>query len=489
MKQTFLLSLCLFLGLFSSAVAQKTLIEIPFDKFRSSECVSVQNQDGHTFLLFEEKKEFTIVELDNSFQQRQTFVIAKMEAMRSGDWIGSIIDGSVMTLFYSNADKEFFTFTIDCKQHVGTVSDVLVSFSSSEKFMDAYEYKQVFYLLSMPKLSKIIHVYAYDLATKNFQRTEFDFGKLSVSLNMYERFVLSKKDPMGMGLHRVVPDIQYGLGNTCYQDKLYTLDEKIVFTSDLSKNTHIFTLDLATKQPDYKKVTHLVSKEGFSALTNSVLYNNYLFQLVFTTDTLALQICDMKKIQVMQQFFLSRGDSIAFANTPIIQERSLISTDVKDRKSVRELSHTRQLLRKMVNSSGAIAVNSYDATTWVMTVGSYKEVNVEEGNMRMPMGGPSTIPTPSGSVTTSYTAPMYFSYGKSNLKKSAYFKSLLDISSFEHKAGDAQKKSTFEHIQTFQESLHVNNTSKAETLFKQGNSYIFGFYNTVTKKYTLMKFE
>jgi hypothetical protein len=62
---------------------------------------------------------------------------------------------------------------------------------------------------------------------------------------------------------------------------------------------------------------------------------------------------------------------------------------------------------------------------------------------------------------------------------------LLNSTDFEHLSGEA-KRNAFDKIKDFTNSLGSNISS--ETVFRVEDYYVLGYYNTLDKKYLLLKF-
>ena len=72
------------------------------------------------------------------------------------------------------------------------------------------------------------------------------------------------------------------------------------------------------------------------------------------------------------------------------------------------------------------------------------------------------------------------------LKRSVYFKSLIDTQNYKHVTGEI-KYNVFDQIKEFQTENENGMTS--ETIFKMKDYYVFGYYNVWDKKYYLRKFD
>jgi len=87
-----------------------------------------------------------------------------------------------------------------------------------------------------------------------------------------------------------------GLDATHVSDKIYYFDNKIIFTSDKSRNaTFIMVMDLNTRQPSFKTVRQGNPSDDYKK-TNSFLFYDKLFQGA-VNDEFVLKISDWTGIK------------------------------------------------------------------------------------------------------------------------------------------------------------------------------------------------
>jgi hypothetical protein len=402
----------LFFVLFYEVVAaQQLLASLPI-KLRTggfmaadySETMPVRTAEGKTVLFLMDKKEISAVLLNANFEREKEIKTNKPDSPVHKKMLGGLAQGDIVTLFYSdNRQDNFGVVTFDFATGQTSISE-LNHVLGKDLFIEAFEHKGKFYILSIPRKSNTINVYEYSSAQNN-SVTTYDFSDFVKPSALYDR-LLASVPPGGNGgkvavdMQRVTADSEQNLNTTYVRNKLYVKENKIVLSLDSDTRTQLFTMDLDHKTPSYRSVRQ-PDLGAETTAGNSVVYNNRLFQVRASSDVLVLQVVDMDSGEVTASHKAERGDSIAFANTPVIQEGGATYSA----NTSRELSKTKQLLRKMINSNAAIAVNSLEGGNLVVTIGSYKEMtNAGGGGM---MGG-GAIVTPYGSIPAYYVAPVYY---------------------------------------------------------------------------------
>ncbi len=508
MKNTILLSLCLFLGVLSTVFAQKKVADIPVPNFYGQESIYVQSSDGKKFLVLLDKKEWIIVELDEEMQKKSLFRLPVTKGfkqrkenseIKAAHWsnknvLGSIANEQFIILFYyTDVPSSIQVVKIDyINQGSVIVDDALELIKDS--FVDAYEHNHTFYILTTKPKSKEVEVYSYTLAAEAFHKYSFDFQPLGMPLDIHTRFTSPKGEENS--LWRMVSEVEYSLGNTFHKHKYYTQDHTIIFTLEKDDCTHVLTLDLNTAKPAYFPAMQCLrdTASGINRFkANSFIYSNYLYQVSVTPDSLAMQIYDLNTRSVVRTFKEAQANPISFANTPIFEERSAVLHVSSDRAapsrasagSIEVTDDTGMLLRKMLSTAVAIAVSKYNEHTLMVEMGSYQEKQAKSGTVPL-MGG---LPVGSIAGVGIYISPLRRSYMHSGSRKSTYFRSLLSDTTFQHQEGQAQRKLIFDKIRDTEEKLKLKENLVAENLFKVDESCIFGFYNTETRSYILMKFE
>jgi hypothetical protein len=482
------LTFCFFIPYFTQAQAPQKLLEFPIYlhtgsivSANKSEVFAAKDKDNQVVLFLIDKKDFYAVSIDKDFQLKNQIDLQKPDSPLYKKILGGLYKDDRCVLFYTGSkEKQFTALSVDFLTGKSTTSRTLLKLEK-EKFIDAFVYNEIFYLLTLTDRSNNIKVYSFT-SRQEPEATSYNFSEL-ISMDLHE--YLRKGFGSDIDVQRIDPEAENNLSTTFAKNKLYYFDNKIYLTIDAPNGTGIITLDLITKQPDYRKITPASLKSSITT-HNSFIFRHILFQAAANADEMKIKASVFPEGTAIREFSVERGDDISFANTPIIQEGGGTAYAAN---TIRELSKTRQLLRKISASSVAISVCENRKQDLQMTVGSYKELNGGGGGMGggMPMGGGS-ISTPYGpaSLPTYYTAPSYYAFQNNKLTKSAYFKSVFENKSLLHKEGEVEQ-TIYEKIENYEKMNEGKTTT--ETLFRMHNYFVYGYYDKSTKKYVMMKFE
>jgi hypothetical protein len=190
-----------------------------------------------------------------------------------------------------------------------------------------------------------------------------------------------------------------------------------------------------------------------------------------TSDSLCIQVVDLYTGAINKSFVANREDEISFKNTPIIQEGGQYSFGTP-----RELSKTKQLLRKMVNGDAVITATMNYNNQIELIVGSFTQMRSGGGGVMMMGGGVAGGPmimVPTGG------------FSRSGWVKSARFKTLLNANTFEHVNGEIGN-SINEKIEYYTAGIKI--PAEAENLFMTGGRYYHTYYNKDERKLVILKF-
>jgi hypothetical protein len=393
-------------------------------------------------------------------------------------------------LFFTNEARNAFCIkTIDLGK--SNYSEAILSLTlKDEKLLETICHRNQFYMLTVKKKSSIIKIYTFDFDAQS-QVKELDFSGHAFSGSKYSNlsdvlhesvspFVLTSN------VYRIDNNSPSTLDLASRENKIYTREDQFILTidNDLSE-TKILIIDLKDYRGSVKTYRQVksVCEDPFYTKSNSYLYENYLFQIKGCNEELQFSVIDLLTDSLIKSVKVTEEEEITFRNSPLFQEGG---TTVFVQGKKKELETTKQILRKIADSNIGITVyNTSD--TLELTLGGYLEV--KQNNFGGPMVSTpgTTISTPSGTVYMpgrSYN-PTMNSYNSFKKKRSIYFKSLLNSTDFEHLSGEA-KRNAFDKIKDFTNSLGSNISS--ETVFRVEDYYVLGYYNTLDKKYLLLKF-
>lgn len=268
-------------------------------------------------------------------------------------------------------------------------------------------------------------------------------------------------------------------------NKLYLIGDTLYLLMNVAVGvTGIFHFDLVNRQVAYREIIeNEVGNTGpvpAGYADNFYLLDGKLYFVSVTPDTLTVQVRDFFSGALMRQYIVGSQDTISFKNTPIIQEEN--DKDGRD-KTTRELTKTRQLMRRMLNGKAVIMADEQDSGRLALSVGSFLSSGRQWGSGGGGGGGMWT-----GSPVTGMTYSYMPSGGFYRLRawtKSARFKMLLDSATLTHLEGD-MPMSINDKIETYTEGTPI--PPEGENLFRNNGSYIYGYYDRDDHKIILVKF-
>lgn len=338
-----------------------------------------------------------------------------------------------------------------------------------ERVLDAVNYKNTAYLLTLPSSSSQINVYSFKNITEPVL-TEVKFP---------EEAFLGRKD-RSRKLHDIVKEsafsaVEIGAPNSLEvaskKFKMYQNGKNLTLTSDdANEFTYIINIDLETFENSVNRLEK-PTIDGFKMglRTNSFIDNGKIFQLVANSDILKLRVYNLSSEEIIKEYSLTDEDELFIKNTPIVFEGG-------EFKAYRELETTNQFLRKI--STGDIGLSIFeDNGIYQITMGSTAEKENGYVILGAAMGGlvGALVVSSINRLTTSYS--LY--KNTKSVKITGLFNADLN-----HVDGDVPQN-PFDAIKTFLE----DNNSQAETIFKLNDGYICGFYNKKEKVYSLYKFS
>ena len=315
---------------------------------------------------------------------------------------------------------------------------------------------------SSPDSAEIIR---YPVADKDI------WDEITVSAGFSRDIKITKVDEAGL------PDV----GVAGSQRKLYLVHDTIFLLLNNNNGfTKVFAFDIRGKTvstwivvnevlrkimvsgKDLDKNSPVENVSAYGRYTdNSFLLDGKLYFTSATPDRLHISIMDFYTGAELKKFSVSREDSISFTNTPVTQERPLYGVPF-----TKELTKTRQLLRKMSAGNAVIAALK-DSLGIGITIGSDKEIQ------QVSSGGGSFVPTggtPGGPM-------MYIPSGgfsRSTWTKSVRFRMMVDSSSLNHVPGDMEA-SINDRIETYTSNIKIPNN--AENLVFHDGKYLYIYYD------------
>jgi len=346
-----------------------------------------------------------------------------------------------------------------------------------ERIIQTINYKNKFYVLTTPKFSSVLKLYkfkadnydlnAYDLSGERFYKYKAELGELSRLFS--ERTVEIVED-----------NIPSAVDITSKAIKIYPKEDQLIITLDhRDSNTRVIYLNL--NDNGFKVSNYQISITEFgkndNITSNSFIYKDNIYQLSVSRKLLVMKTKDLATGKVLKEHsFNNEDEDILFANSPIFQDGGAYST------GTRELSKTRQFLRKMAKSNvGIVAFEKENVLQ--LSIGGVTQM--AGGGVPIMMPGLGAVPIGAVGAFTVSLNPVFYAYDSYGNTRSVYIKCLFNESNMEHLPGPPADN-VFDEVGAFADELRYVNS---ETVFKKDDYFVFGYYDKKAKIYSLLKFE
>ncbi len=399
--------------------------------------------------------------------------------------IGSSIFGENNYRLFStnNNQNKFATVNFSFKNNKSDFKEIDIDLTN-ERFIQAVNYDNKFYLITIGVFKSIIYIYSFDNNAK--------FIKNEISL-INERFVNDKS--LNEDLYRIIKSARLAKGSndikinlkvekiiennpnsieiTSKKTKLYQRDNKIIFTFDFNKNyTQILQIDLRDYSYKLKTFTKPFNEVSMDKKkTNSYINGDYIFMVAATKQKFSFTIQNYNDGKIIKEYIATLGQPIAFKNSHIYIEGG-------DFNVHKELEKTKKFLKFIKSSDIGISTYKFN-DDYQITMGGTREVN-SGSSMMMPMGVASM-----GAIGIIMAFnPAAFAFNSYTNSYSTFIISRFD-EDFKHIKGNI-KKNVFDKIK---EALDNTNNSDFKSIFKYKNYYILGIYSNYSRVFQLQKFE
>jgi hypothetical protein len=423
--------------------------------------------------VLENPDNFKVILYDRAFTEVHEYNIVRLN--REELVAGFIKDGKINLFCDYKTPAGFDNYAIDISS--GEINHALVfSDKRKEKLIDRISSGDYALWLGIDKKNSNFVIYNWhnqqDMDTMVYHFKDPDMWEsITKSGNLFGRDVdVAKIDEAGL------PDIQ----SVSAMNKVYLIHDTLFLTMNRNQgNTNVYAFDLYNKTINHRLIENEPVKREYDPITeknivqkdyvdNSYLLNGKLFFISATNESMHVIISDFYSGSRLKYFEVKREDTIDFKNTPVIQEGKALYFN-----NSKELTKTRQLLRKMTSGNAAIAALS-DSLGIAVTLGS----NKEEKQMGLPGYGFS-----SGSVT--YMIGGMGSFSSGTWTKAVRFRMLVDSSSFLHIPGDMEP-SINDRIDEFSQDIKIPEHAK-NLLFQDGH-YIYIYYDKKKQSLVLEQF-
>jgi hypothetical protein len=395
------------------------------------------------------------------------------------------------------------------------VQQFTVSKKNNEKFLGGFIKNNSVHLFMDNASSPGLHSWLFNMADKSIKENTVPFeinkekiiGRLSSSEHFFY-FTISKKSPEFV-LYNFTNELHYDIlrytvaadtwdkmrennlsRNSSFTiekvdtegecdveiaqspNKIYVRNDTLFLLSNAIKSvTGIFEFDLTNNNLGFRQIAH--NDNGIKEQPeedNSFLLDKKLYYVAANPATLSLQVLDFYSGDILKTFRCNYDEDISFKNTPIIQEGSYFL------KITKELTKTKQLLRKMSNGKAIITATRDITNRQVQVlVGSYSPENLNGiGITYMPGSAEGTMMLlPTGGFT------------RNSWAKSARFKILLNAETNEHIAGKLPPDIN-DKIEAYTKDMKI--PDDGENLFVRNGNYHYIFYDRGKRMLSIIVF-
>ncbi len=461
----FILLLCLSLS-FNFLTAQ-SLISSKYIGWSGSQIKlqSIHDKSGslHASLL-ENLDSFKVILYDRAFTEVHTYSLPRIHQEELV--AGFIKEGKIYLFCNYQTPMGYHNYTIDIS--TGEIKDALIlSDKRKEKLIDRISSGDYALWLGIDKKNSDFAIYNWrnqqDMDTIIYHFKDPDMWKsITKSGNNFGRDVdVAKIDEAGL------PDIQ----SVSAKNKVYLIHDKLFLIMNRNQgNTIVYAFDLYNKTVSYRLIENEQNKVQGDYVDNSYLLNGKLYFISATDEALHVSISDFYNGTRLKYFEVKKEDTIDFKNTPVLQEGKALYFN-----NTKELTKTKQLLRKMISGNAAIAALN-DSMGTAVTLGS----NKEEQQMGTPGYGFG-----SASTTTTIGGNGMGNFSKGTWTKAVRFRMLVDSVTFQHIPGDMEP-SINDRIDEFSHDIKI--PEQAENLLFQDGRYIYIYYDKKKQSLVLQQF-
>ena len=497
MKKTLIISFLLASTTFCKA--QKDFITLPIleKNFGKYEATFIDN-DGQSALVFKNKKQILIYPFTLDGEVGELIKAQIPDSYMQSTLHAHVYDqGNYVFYFSRSKNKDFTALVVDSNTGHAVTKNLGISLGK-EKFIETFSSRGRFYILSLVKNEWTLNLYEVGTNQKS-EVSNFDFEEINLEYALFSYGI------GGQARFRLIPqDAPVNLNITNVDTKIYYNSDSLTFTFEDNYETIFKSINLDTKKLS-KSILEYESFDKGNTFPqfNTFIKNNLIYAGISNSRRMFFYIKDLSNGKVLSKFEFSRDEPIPFASTGIVQEggSSFYSP------ATRDLSKTKQLLRKIYSSALAISVTENTTNTLELTIGSYKEVQQVNSGMGygMPVGS-------FGGGATVFVNPYAFGYGSSTLTKSAFFSSVLDGETLDHlpekKAGQSPWKRIYEYEKSIKLVRYLKPSSspsankpgaqqvkpityqpKVISVYKLKDKYLFGYYDSPSREYRIKSFE
>lgn len=345
---------------------------------------------------------------------------------------------NIQLVKYDLNAKRSKALNFDFPANTGTI---ITSFQKNNKF----------YILSKEKDQE--HLLLFEFYDGKCDIKMFDFSAFIFQNERGQRLSFSALVQYHYPIETIDSSDFSPLDKTEKKSKMYVMSDQIVLTFDYNtKRTQVFTLNLQTAEITEKIFEMPVSK--IASTTNSFYLEKKLYQISSNSEQLLFNIQDVDSGQNIKNISVSKNDSINFKNSPLFLQIN--------NEKLQKLKTTSKFLKQLSTINSAISAFKNKQLT-IVTFGGFASYQ---------------------------SVGMSFNYGSNgfenvqNDSKIVFFDSSLN-SDFEFVKNDQREPLALDNLNYF---MGKTKNITLPNILKLKDFYLLGYYDLVSKSYTMRKF-
>jgi len=495
MRQIILAILLLYYG---SGFSQKLLNSFPLSLKKDKDVFQiVDNQTHNTTFFVSDNKKVKAILLDQNMHIKDSITTVSPKSSNYSNMIGYNKSNGNIRLFWASEDfKNIYAQSFNFKsKNIGGVTQQLPLIN--EKVLGNFSENNKLYLLTIVEKTStlrlyvfdenfIIKAYAIDLKEQKFYNENF---KLS---SLYDN-VLSPE----FGNTQIVNlDVPSRLSGAVNRRKIYSNKKEITITLDHNINfTQLISIDLETLKTEVSLITmpFIEDSNPQNTKTNSFLFEDKIYQIKLTRKKMKIDLKDLNGA-LIKEYMINDSIDLGLKNAKILKTGDDFGRDKIIEKPLQFLSevYNKNLSINCVKygndyflTFGAVPVittsqsyhNFNKMSTMRQNMMPYNTMNMQ---MQIKNFGGQSGPNPQ------YSEQLIFfqkPFNPFSTPEEVYCSVILDAE------GNFLDRNTADFIvNKLGEFYNRLEDISAETLFKVGKNYYFGYYDNKSKNFIFSQF-
>lgn len=449
-------SLLFFLLIYTSVVLSQTVLNTyPLDFKKNddnNQILNVEDTTTHDVFVFATNSEnITLLKYNSALFLKAEFTVSRTN-LEDKSIIGySLSEDGNPTLYWASED---YKTILVIKYYIENKTYKILSFdfpSSTQNILTTFQENNLFYILSKHVTHPALFVFVFKngvVEEKAFDFTPFTFQNRKTQSLTFNQIL--EEYP----IEKIESDEYNPLSKSTKKSKIYMTDDHLILTLDYNPNkTQVFDMNIEAENISEKNFPQLVTQNPRKT-SNSFFHNNKIYQINATPDELVFDVKDYISGETIKSFKTSKNDTIRFKSSPLLMQG--------DNPKPTEVKKTSKFLQRLSYLETGLSVFKNNQNTLIT------------------LGGVPRIQTMYYTVNDEFHS---WDYTQPFHSESVFFETTLNPNS--EFISPQQKPLALDNINYF---LDQNKKAILPNILKFKNYSILGYYDTVTKQYTMRKF-